>query len=105
MTERSALAQAEAEYEKAAAVMFREQLADRLRAQPGLSYGSLGDHNGGPFLVAYEGELIGEVHSEQGTVVHGWYAVPEADRSERHGPYTTIRKAAASMIRPASSGA
>ena len=93
---------AEKELERAAVALDRLQLEAYLRARPGLSYASVGGP-GGPYLVAYEGELIGEVCSEQGTALHEWYAEPFAAQSARSGPFSTIRKAAASMIGQAES--
>lgn len=90
---------AEVAFDEAATTLRREEIAAELADMPGLAYRSIGDHNAGPFLVANDGALIGEVFSEQGTVVHGWYAKKYGTESEPTGPHNTIRAAAASLLR------
>ena len=96
--ERSDLEAAEAELKRAAAAVHREQVLDRLSRKPGLSYARLGEDLTGPYLVAWEGQIIGEVRSEEETALKDWYAVTsEVERPS--GPFPTIRAAAASLPR------
>lgn len=97
--ERSDLEAAEAEFERAAEAVHRAQVLDRLSSQPGLSYARLGDALRGPYLVAWEGQVIGEVRSDEDTVLKDWYAVPSSGRDGSSGPFPTIRAAAASLPR------
>lgn len=102
MSEQSeALSAAQVAYGEAAEALRREQTLASLRSKPGLAYASIGDGHLGPFLVSNDGDLIGEVRSDQGTGLQGWYAVLyDGDaESEPSGPFGTIRAAAASMIR------
>lgn len=94
------LTAAEQAAEEAAAELDRQQLIAHLCSKPGLVYASLGAHNTGPYLVANQGEIVGEVHTETGAPLLNWYATRYGADGEavRSGPFVTIRAAAASMI-------
>lgn len=96
--ERSDLEAAEVELERAVEAVSREQALDRLSKKPGLSYARLGNDLKGPYVVAWEGQIIGEVRSEEATVLKDWYAVPSQE-GQSSGPFLTIRAAAASLPR------
>lgn len=97
-SERSAPSAAEVEYERAAQAVERERVIDSLSRRRGLSYARVGDDARGPYLVAYEGRLIGEVRSETDSALLDWYAHP-GQGSAPSGPFNTIREAAASLPR------
>lgn len=93
------LSAAQAAYDQAGAVLRREEVLEELRSRPRLAYASIGSLDGGPYLVTWDGVLIGEVSSETPGAVGGWFAVKQSDgtTSDPKGPFHTIRQAAASM--------
>lgn len=97
--ERSALETAQADLARAAEAVRREEVLDRLSSRRGLSYARLGDGLCGPYLVARDGQVVGEVRSDEETALKDWYAVPSSGRTESSGPFPTIRAAAASLPR------
>ncbi|MFB7867328.1 hypothetical protein [Streptomyces sp. NPDC056069] len=94
----SAQSAAEAELERAAAAVEREQVLNRLSRRRGLAYARAGADGRGPYLVTYEGRLIGQVSSESDSALLDWYAHPE-NGADPSGPFLTIRAAAASLPR------
>ncbi|MGA4867614.1 hypothetical protein ACPB9J_33815 [Streptomyces lavendulocolor] len=97
--EPSNLETAEIAFEHAGESLRRASVTADLASRPGLSYARLDDALRGPYLVTWEGQLIGEVRSEEDTVLKGWYAVPISDEGAPSGPFLTIRAAAASLPR------
>lgn len=95
------VSEAQAQLAEAEARVRREESLEKLRARPGLAYVSVAEEGLGPFLVAVDGAVLGEVRSDQQTAVQGWYAVSyNGDRQcEPAGPYLTVRAAAVSMMR------
>lgn len=73
-----------------------EHIAELL-AQPGLTYGNLGD---GTQYVALDGEHIGDCRrlGEGTSPLLDWWAYP-ADGSPAEGPYLTARQGAAALMR------
>jgi hypothetical protein len=77
-----------------------QEAAEDLRQARGLAYKSIGD-NTGPYLAAFDGELIGEVWTDTPGVLHGWRATSYAsDARGGGGPFLTARAAAASLLKP-----
>ena len=87
---KDALAAADAEAVRA------EHIA-KLLAQPGLTYGDLGD---GTQYVALDGEHIGDCwrRGEGTSPLLDWWAYP-ADGRPAEGPYLTARQGAAALMR------
>lgn len=86
-------------FEHAGESLRRASVIADLASRPGLSYARVNDALRGPYLVAWEGQIIGEVRSEEDTVLKDWYAVPISDEGATRGPFLTIRAAAASLPR------
>jgi hypothetical protein len=93
---------AQAEFARASRELHRQEVAALLRARPGLSYASVGEDRTGPFLVAYEGQILGEAWTTSPGVFHDWYSRrtgPEASPDTyQHGPHCSARAAAAALI-------
>ena len=99
--ERSEPSAAEVQFDQAAEALRRESVVQDLAAKSGLSYGRITDSVRGPYLVAWDGQIIGEVRSDTDSAINDWYAVSvQGDqRSDPAGPFHTIRAAAASLPR------
>ncbi|WP_158767824.1 hypothetical protein [Streptomyces sp. NRRL F-5702] len=93
----NSLTSAEAEYAAAVQKLHREEVAATIRNREGLHYASVGEERSGPNLVAHNGNIIGETHTESPGILHDWYAV-EAD-GKKIGPFVTARAAAAGLIK------
>ncbi|MEU0836060.1 hypothetical protein [Streptomyces sp. NPDC005969] len=95
------LSAARLELDRAAQAVHREEVLATLKAKSGLAYASLGESDQlGPFLVSFNGQLIGQVRSgsDADVALRNWFACPTGD-ADPEGPFVTIRAAAASMIR------
>lgn len=80
----------------AAAETARAERIAELLAQPGLTYGHLGD---GTHYVAYDGEHLGYCRrsGEGSSPLLNWFAYP-INESPTTGPYLTARQAAAALM-------
>jgi hypothetical protein len=98
-----ALTSAEAAYEGASRALDRQLVLSQIKETSGLVYRAIdADENYGPFIVAYDGELVGEVHQElpnghSHQAFQRWYATPSG-ASTNNGPFVTARAAAASLV-------
>lgn len=81
----------------AAAEAARAEHIAELLAQPGLTYGDLGD---GTQYVALDGEHIGDCRrrGEGTSPLLDWWVYP-ADGTPAEGPYLTARQGAAALMR------
>lgn len=81
----------------AAAEAVRAEHIAELLAQPGLTYGSVGD---GTQYVALDGQHIGDCRrrGEGTSPLLDWWAYP-ADGGPATGPYLTARQGAAALMR------
>lgn len=93
----AALTAAHNAVQNAAAEAVRAEHIAELLAQPGLTYGDLGD---GTQYVALDGEHIGDCRRlKEGTSpLLGWWAYP-ADGTPASGPFLTARQGAAALAR------
>lgn len=89
--------------DRADAELHRLAVVEELRARPGLAYAALNE--GGPYLAAWNGRLVGEVHQDGPGALRCWRACPYGDdeqpqpgRGEGAVPYPTIRAAAAALM-------
>lgn len=100
----TASAAAQETLERSAAELVRLQVVRELRATHGLVYRSL-DGMEPPYLVAWEGRFVGEVHRHGPAYLHSWYVLPYGDDEEPTAeapdfsgrPFGTARAAAASL--------
>lgn len=83
----------------AAVEAVRAEHIAELLAQPGLTYGDLGD---GTQYVACDGQHLGDArrHGEGTSPLLNWYSYP-ADGGEPSGPHLTARIAATALLRHA----
>lgn len=81
----------------AVAEAVRAEHIAELLAQPGLTYGSVGD---GTQYVALDGVHIGDCrhHGESTSPLLDWWAYP-VDGGPATGPYLTARQGAAALMR------
>jgi hypothetical protein len=93
----AALTAAQNAVTEAVAEAVRAEHIAELLAQPGLTYGDLGD---GTQYVSLDGEHIGDCRRlEEGTSpLLGWWAYP-ADGTPATGPFLTARQGAAALAR------
>ncbi|MFB7222440.1 hypothetical protein [Streptomyces sp. NPDC056227] len=92
---------AQLELDRAVKAVRREEVIATLKSKPGLAYACADESDQlGPFLVSFNGQLIGQVRSgaDADIALHNWFAWPAGD-GDPEGPFVTIRAAAASMIR------
>lgn len=90
--------------ERSAAELVRLQVVRELRETRGLVYRAL-DGMEPPYLVAWHGRFVGEVHKHGPAYLHSWYVLPydeeeqpTADEPDYSGrPFGTARAAAASL--------
>lgn len=75
----------------------RAEVLARLLKQQRLAYAAIPEDPEGVHLVAYCGQLLGQVWSTTSGPIGDWYARPEGDET-RSGPYHTARAAAASLV-------
>ncbi|MER7817401.1 hypothetical protein [Streptomyces sp. NPDC096153] len=99
------LAAAEAAYDQAAEELRLARVLDELRSSSGLAFRSLAaDDELGPYLVAVEGELVGDVRRHGPGALKCWRAHPlvgsarAPEDDEGRGPYGTLRAAVASFL-------
>lgn len=92
---------AQLELDRAVEAVRREEVIATLKSKPGLAYACADESEQlGPFLVSFNGQIIGQVRSgtDADVALHNWYACPSGG-AVPEGPFVTIRAAAASMIR------
>lgn len=96
MTTRDTTAALTAAQNAVAEAIRAEHIAELL-AQPGLTYGNLGD---GTNYVSYNGEHIGDCRHEGAgpSALLDWFAYP-ADGAPVMGPFGTARQGAAALMR------
>lgn len=91
--------------EEAAAELVRLEVMETLRATRGLVYRAL-DGAEPPYLVAWDGRFVGEVHQRGPSCFRCWYVLPyDEDETPTAGepdygrrPFGTARAAAASLV-------
>ncbi|WP_329376095.1 hypothetical protein [Streptomyces sp. NBC_01483] len=89
---------AKAKLAEAEEELRQQEILESLSKKSGLSYALAGDSVlYGPYLVAWDGSIIGKVRSDTPSVLQDWYAVP--NDGEPSGPFRTVRAAAASLHR------
>ncbi|MCC3654729.1 hypothetical protein LIX60_25345 [Streptomyces sp. S07_1.15] len=89
--------------DRADAELHRLAVVEELHARSGLVYAALDE--GGPYLVSWNGRLIGEVHQEGPGALRCWRPRPYGDDEQLQPgqredviPYPTIRAAAAALM-------
>lgn len=91
----SDLQSAKEAYERAERELRRHAVAEMLTSRPGISYARVGGDTSGPYLVAYRGQIIGEIVTRSPGIVRDWWSLPI--KGIEHGPYPTARAAAAAL--------
>jgi hypothetical protein len=90
--------QARARLQTATDDLLRAEALARLAAHPGLGLEPL-DHEHTFYAVAVDGQIIGEVFSDNdGAAIGGWWTLP-ATGGKPSGPYNLPRQAAAALSR------
>ncbi|MGW3910563.1 hypothetical protein ACWEBX_03410 [Streptomyces sp. NPDC005070] len=99
----TASAAAQETLERSAEELVRLQVVRELRATHGLVYRSL-DGMEPPYLVAWDGRFVGEIHRRGPSHLHSWFVLPYDEDEQPVGepdysgtPFGTARAAAATL--------